>query len=114
MGVFEVSEISEYLSFSIHYDTPLLVSGLILFTVLLLALEAGYRIGVKQRKKWLNAEAGGGTMALSTMFALLRLIMAFTYASGVSRFEARKHAVVAEANVLGTALFKSRSTRRTR
>lgn len=78
-----------------------------MFAILLVALEAGYRIGVKQRKKWLDAETGGGTVALSTMFALLGLILAFTYASGVSRFEDRKQAVVGEANAIGTAFLRA-------
>ncbi len=58
-----------------------------MFAILLTTLEVGYRIGFKQRKKWLDADTGGGTVALSTMFALLGLILAFTYASGVSRLK---------------------------
>lgn len=92
---------------SIFYHIPLLISGFIVFIILLMSLEAGYRIGLKQRKKWLNAETGGGTVALTSMFALLGLILAFTYASGVSRYEARKLAVVEEANVLETAFLRA-------
>ncbi len=95
------------MNFPFFYQVPLIFGGLILFAVLLVALETGYRIGVKQRKKWLDADTGGGTVALSTMFALLGLIMAFTYASGVSRFEARKQAVIEEANALGTAFLRA-------
>ncbi len=46
-------------------------------------------------------------MALSSMFALLALILAFTYASGVNRFEARKLAVIEEANALETAFLRA-------
>lgn len=46
-------------------------------------------------------------MALSTMFAQFGLILAFTYASGVNRFEARKQAVIEEANALGTAFMRA-------
>ena len=95
------------MGFSIFYHMPLIFGGFVLFIILLVALEVGYRTGVKQRKKWLDADTGGGTVALSTMFALLGLIIAFTYASGVSRFEDRKHAVIDEANALGTAFLRA-------
>lgn len=95
------------MEFSIFYQVPLVVGGLFMLAVLLVALESGYRIGFYQRKQWANADSGGGTVALSSMFALLGLILAFTYASGVSRFEARKQAVVAEANTLGTAFLRA-------
>ncbi len=78
-----------------------------MFAILLTTLEVGYRIGFKQRKKWLDADTGGGTVALSTMFALLGLILAFTYASGVNRFEDRKQAVIEESNALGTAFLRA-------
>lgn len=95
------------MSFSFFYHIPLIFGGLTMFAMLLTALEVGYRIGFKQRKKWLDAETGGGTVALSTMFALLGLILAFTYASGVSRFEDRKQAVIEESNALGTAFLRA-------
>jgi hypothetical protein len=41
------------------------------------------------------------------MFAVMRLVLAFTYASGVSRFDARKNAVILEANALGTAFHRA-------
>ena len=90
------------MNLSFFYHIPLIFGGLIMFAFLLTALEVGYRIGFGQRKKWLDADTGGGTVALSTMFALLGLILAFTYASGVSRFEHRKQAVIEESNALGT------------
>ncbi len=78
-----------------------------MLVLLLITLEVGYRIGFNQRRKWLDAETGGGMVALSSMFALLGLILAFTYASGVSRFEARKMAVIDEANAIETAFLRA-------
>jgi hypothetical protein len=95
------------MSFSFFYHISLIFGGLTMFAILLTALEVGYRIGFKQRKKWLDADTGGGTVALSTMFALLGLILAFTYASGVNRFEDRKQAVIEESNALGTAFLRA-------
>ena len=96
-----------FVNFSIFYQMPLLLSGLVMLVVLLITLEGGYRIGFNQRRKWLDAETGGGTVALSSMFALLGLILAFTYASGVNRFEARKMAIIEEANALETAFLRA-------
>ena len=95
------------MNFSFFYHIPLFFGGLIMFAFLLAALEVGYRIGFGRRKKWRDAETGGGTVALSTMFALLGLILAFTYASGVSRFEDRKRVVIEESNALGTAFLRA-------
>lgn len=41
------------------------------------------------------------------MFALMGLVIAFTYHSRVSRYDVRKEAVIIEANVLGTAFMKA-------
>jgi hypothetical protein len=95
------------LNLSFFYHIPLIYGGLIMFAFLLMALEVGYRIGFGRRKKWRDADTGGGTVALSTMFALLGLILAFTYASGVNRFEDRKQVVIEESNALGTAFLRA-------
>lgn len=94
-------------SFSFFYQIPIAMGGALILVLFLLALQAGYRVGFKQRKEWKNADLGGGTVALSSMFALLGLILAFTYASGVNRNDARKAAVLVEANVLGTAFLRA-------
>ena len=92
---------------SLFHQLPILLAGLFILACLLVALEAGYRIGFKQREQWKNADSGGGTVALSSMFALLGLILAFTYASGVGRYETRKQAVISESNALGTAFLRA-------
>lgn len=85
------------------YELPVWASGFIFLVILALALETGYRVGLKRRETWKDADAGGGAVVLTSMFALMGLVLAFTYASGVSRFDARKSAVILEANALGTA-----------
>lgn len=88
---------------SFLYSIPILGAGLLFTVTLLIALEAGYRMGLIRRKTWKDADSGGGNIVLSSMFALLGLVLAFTYASGVSRYDARKQAVSVEVNALGTA-----------
>lgn len=89
------------------YNYPLWASALIFLVVLVIALESGYRVGLKRRALWKDADSGGGAVVLTSMFALLGLVLAFTYASGVSRFDARKDAVILEANALGTAFYRT-------
>ena len=87
----------------ILYDFYLWQIGFLFVLVLLVVLEAGYRIGLSQRKHWKNADSGGGNLILTSMLGVLALILAFTYAAAVSRFDARKQAVILEASVLSTA-----------
>jgi hypothetical protein len=92
---------------SLFYVLPVWFVGLMFFVVLLVALELGYRIGLVRRVAWKDAEAGGGGIVLTSLFAVLGLVLAFTYAAGVARFDARKQAVVDEANALGTAFLRA-------
>jgi len=95
------------LKFSLLYSLPLWVAGLIFIIVLSIALESGFRVGLKRRSTWKDADSGGGSVVLTSMFAIMGLVLAFTYASGVSRFDARKAAVMNEANALGTAFHRA-------
>jgi hypothetical protein len=85
------------------YSLPIWVAGLIFIVVLLIALESGYRMGLARCETWKDADSGGGAIVLTSMFALLGLLLAFTYAAGVSGHDARSQAVTAEASALGTA-----------
>ena len=89
-----------------HY--PLGVGAVILVVVLLLALEIGYRLGKWTKKRQEEgAISGSKDIAIGSMFALLGLIMAFTYAFTVSRSDHRKQAIVNEANAIGTAFLRA-------
>lgn len=48
-----------------------------------------------------------GDIALTAMYALLGLVMAFTYSFTISRADHRKQAIIAEANALGTAFLRA-------
>lgn len=89
------------------YQLPTWLTCVLFVVVLLAALEGGYRRGLRRRDLWKDADAGGGQVVLTSMFALLGLLLAFTYAFTVSRHEGRKHAVITEANALGTAFLRA-------
>jgi hypothetical protein len=89
------------------YTYPLWIPAIIFIVMLSIALESGYRVGLKRRESWKDADSGGGAVVLTSMFALMGLVIAFTYHSGVSRHDARKNAVTIEANALGTAFLRA-------
>jgi hypothetical protein len=91
------------------YNIPLSLVALIFVVLMMLAEEVGYRVGLLRRARLGEAdgELGGGGVVLTSMFAILGLIIAFTYSSSVQRYEARKSAVIHEANALGTAYLRA-------
>ena len=72
---------------------------------LLLALEVGRVLGRRQL-----AAAGGtqvGTSAVDgVIFALLGLLLAFTFTGAAQRFDVRRELIVTEANAIGTAYLR--------
>jgi hypothetical protein len=72
-----------------------------LFVAMLAFQEWGRRLGVRDQGK----EAGklGSTAAEGSVFALLGLLLAFTFSGAGTRFDFRRSLVVDEANAIGTA-----------
>jgi len=95
------------LEFSPLYNFPIWVAGLVFIIILVITLESGFRVGLKRRDTWKDADSGGGAVVLTSMFAVMGLVLAFTYASGVSRYDARKNVMMTEANALGTAFHRA-------
>jgi hypothetical protein len=74
-----------------------------LFLGIILFLEVGRRLGRRhQGKEEQDARPGLGAVE-GAVFALLGLLIAFTFSGAASRFDARKHLIVDEANAIGTA-----------
>jgi hypothetical protein len=73
-----------------------------LFVGMLVLQEAGRRFGERR----LARAADGGIRAGAiegAVFGLLGLLIAFTFAGAASRFDDRRHLVIEEANMIGTA-----------
>ena len=95
----------------ILYQMPTLVIGLLFVVILLVALEVGYRIGIWRRRTTSESSGKGeGDLILTSMYALLGLMLAFTYTFTLSRADLRKHAVIDEANAIGTAFLRAGMT----
>jgi len=92
----------------ILYQMPTLVIGLFFAVILLAALEVGYRIGRWRRKETAETDRKEqGDLVLTSMYALLGLMLAFTYTFTLSRADLRKQAVIDEANAIGTAFLRA-------
>lgn len=77
-----------------------------LFLGMLFLQEIGRRIGVRQRAKdSAGADTGVGMMD-GAVFALLGLLIAFTFSGAASRFDGRRQLVAQEANAVGTAYLR--------
>jgi hypothetical protein len=76
----------------------------LLFVGMLVLLEVGRRAGVRRQ---LRDPSGPGAGALeAAVFGLLALLIAFIFSGAASRFDARRHLVVEEANAIGTAYLR--------
>ena len=85
-------------------ETSLLAFGL--FIGMLILLDIGRRIGARQlANDPKGTRTGTGTIE-AAVFALLGLLIAFTFSGAVSRFDDRRHLIVEEANAIGTAYLR--------
>jgi hypothetical protein len=82
----------------------------LLFGGLLLALvacsEVGRRIGLAQIARDPDGLPRGSGAAEAAVFALLGLLLAFTFSGAASRFEDRRHLITDETNAIGTAYLR--------
>jgi hypothetical protein len=82
------------------------VFALVLAAGIIALLETGRRIGVRRLAEEGESAAKGFGAIEGAVFALLGLILAFTFSGALVRFDARRHLVVAEANDIGTAFLR--------
>lgn len=76
-----------------------------LFVALLAMQEVGRRLGQGRRARDPNAAAGLGASE-GAIFALMGLLVAFTFSGAASRIEKRRDLIVEEANAIGTAYLR--------
>jgi uncharacterized membrane protein YidH (DUF202 family) len=86
------------------HNHDLLTIFLVGLAVILATSETGHWLGMRA------ASRGGEDVSTleNAVFGMLALIIAFTFAMAVSRFETRRDAVVNEANAIGTAALRAR------
>lgn len=84
-----------------------MLSTMAVFLGMLACGEIGRRVGVRHRARDPEKKlAEGAGAAEAAVFALLGLLIAFTFSGAASRFEDRRHLVTDEANAIGTAYLR--------
>ena len=95
---------------SLLHEIPLGFTLLFHLVLLFAALEIGYRLGCRwretSRQDSLDAAEKGG-LAMTSLSAILGLLLAFTYGFVIAHHEARKSATISEANALGSAFLRA-------
>jgi hypothetical protein len=86
--------------FGIATSTGGLFIGMLVFT------EAGRRLGLRRLARGSEAAPAGFGVVEGAIFALMGLLIAFTFSGAASRFDTRRHLVVEEANAIGTAYLR--------
>jgi len=83
---------------------PLLLIFAASLVLILGASEIGHRLGVRT-----EARVGSNLSTLeAAILGLLALMISFTFAMALSRFDARRDAVLSEANAIGTTALRAR------
>ena len=77
-----------------------------LFVGMLVCLEVGYRIGSYGVERHQELEHEGTGAIEAAVFALLGLLLAFTFGGAMTRLETRRELIVQEANAIGTAYLR--------
>jgi hypothetical protein len=77
-----------------------------LFLGMLLFLEIGRRIGIRQIAKDPEGARTGLGAVDGAVFALLGLLIAFTFSGAASRLDTRRQLIAEEANAIGTAFLR--------
>ncbi|MBN8548250.1 MAG: DUF4239 domain-containing protein [Deltaproteobacteria bacterium] len=87
--------------------TPYLAMALFvivsLFLGILLFVEIGRRIGLARHAEEPEGARPGIAAIDGAVFALMGLLIAFTFSGAASRFDTRRHLIVEETNAIGTA-----------
>ena len=79
------------------------VFAIFLFLGMPVVTEWGRRVGVRERAGIMAGGAAGVTAVEAAIFALLGLLIAFTFQGAAGRFDTRRGLIVQEANDIGTA-----------
>jgi uncharacterized membrane protein len=89
------------------YHQPVALIALALLVCMALAGDLGYRLARRGREAQSELTRTQITSIQAASLGLLALLLGFTFAMALSRFEYRKQMVVQESNAIGTAALRS-------
>src|SRR5215510_1410980 len=84
------------------------VALLAAIALFMLALEVGFRFGARQQAKCDEPDKAHANALHGAVLGLLALLLGFTFAMAVSRYENRKTLMVDQANAIGTAALRAK------
>lgn len=90
------------------YRLPEWLILLALLGLLLLGVEGGYPLARRRRLPASDLVRGQFNSIQGALLGLFALLIGFTFAMSLSRFDVRKNLVVKEANAVGTAVLRAR------
>ena len=93
----------DWIVFTVYVILAGTIFAVALSAGVLVLLEIGRRIGVRQLAEEGETASKGLGAIEGAIFGLLGLILAFSFSGALTRFDARRHLVVEEANDIGTA-----------
>ena len=88
------------------YTSFLLAISLALFAGMLLCLDLGRRFGIHRMAQDPEGAHSGTGAVDGAVFALLGLLIAFTFSGAAGRFDERRSLIVEETNDIGTAYLR--------
>ena len=92
---------------SLLYNTREVVIQVIFFSLMMLAIEFGFRLGRKLQDRTSDKIKPQISAIEGSLLAVLGLLLGFTMSMSVSRYEQRKQLGLEEANALGTACLRT-------
>jgi len=88
------------------YTVSIVLLSIGLFAGMLVLLELGRRVGLRRIKEEGVGSVEGYGVVDGAVFAMLGLLIAFTFSSASTRFDARRQLTVEETNNIGTAYLR--------
>lgn len=80
----------------------------LILVICLAMLEAGYRLGKWRHSRAADEKEAPAAAMAAAVLGLLAFMLAFTFSLAASRFDARRQAVLEEANTIGTTYLRTR------
>lgn len=82
------------------------ITLLLLFLAMIVFIEVGRRLRLRSRAEGAEGSAAGLGAIEGALFGLMGLVLAFTFAGAISRFDGRRALIVEEANDISTAYLR--------
>ena len=86
---------------------PAWLIALVLFLLVAASIEGGYRLGCRTSREAYERSSSVYSALMGAVLGLLGLLLAFSFAMAVARYDLRKALVLREANAIGTAYLRS-------